>query len=53
MPSRKRNPSGSNSSKKSATERTRAIMLAEGDKLKEELGYSTASPLERLMIDHI
>jgi len=32
---------------------TRAIMLAEGDKLKEELGYSTASPLERQIIDHI
>ena len=32
---------------------SRAIMLAEGDKLKEELGYSTASPLERLLIDHI
>lgn len=28
-------------------------MLAEGDKLKEELDYAAAPPLERLLIDHI
>ena len=31
----------------------RAHMLAEGDAIKAELGYDSASPLERLLIDHI
>jgi hypothetical protein len=32
---------------------TRALMLAEGDVLKRQLGYDTAPPLEKLLIDNI
>jgi hypothetical protein len=32
---------------------SRAVILAEGDKLKKDLGYATAPPLEQLLIDHI
>ncbi len=32
---------------------SRAFMLAEVDKLKKELDYADAAPLERLLIDHI
>jgi hypothetical protein len=32
---------------------SRAVMLAEVDVLKKQLGYDTAPPLEQLLIDHI
>jgi hypothetical protein len=32
---------------------SRAVMLAEVDTLAKQLGYDTAPPLERLLIDHI
>ena len=32
---------------------SQAFMLAETDRLKQDLGYTAAPPLERLLIDHI
>lgn len=32
---------------------SQALLLAEVDKLKEDLGYAAAPPLERLLVDHL